>query len=346
MKLSELAAALGLSLRGGGEEEVSAAAPIDGAGPGSVTFLSSARFVSALAQVRPAAVITTPELAPQVAGAVLLSSNPQLDFARALGLFHPTYRPAPGIHPSAQIAPGARIGPGASIGAYVVIGERVQIGRDAVIHPHVVIYPDVVIGDSVVCHSHASIREGVRLGDRVTVHNGAVVGSEGFGFVQRDQDLVKIPQVGQVVVESDVEIGALAAIDRATVGVTIVRRGVKLDNFVHIGHNCEIGAFSRFAAQSGVGGSSVVGEWCEFGGQSGVADHARIGHRVRVAAGSGIPSAVADNSTVGGRPAVPIRLWRRQSAILRHLPELVARLRALEEKLELPTGGGEDLDRE
>jgi UDP-3-O-[3-hydroxymyristoyl] glucosamine N-acyltransferase len=342
MKLSELAAALGLSLRGAGEEEVSAAAPIDGAGPGTVTFLSSARFVSALAQVRPAAVITTAELAPQVTGAVLLSANPQLDFARALGLFHRAYRPARAIHPTAQIAPSARIGPGASIGAFVVIGERVQIGRDAVIHPHVVIYPDVIIGDGVVCHSQVSIREGVRLGDRVTIHNGAVLGSEGFGFVQQGEDLVKIPQIGQVLVESEVEIGALAAIDRATVGVTVVRRGVKLDNFVHIGHNCEIGAFSRFAAQSGVGGSSMVGEWCEFGGQSGVADHVRIGRQVRVAAGSGIPGAVADNSTVGGRPAVPIRLWRRQSAILRHLPELVARLRALEEKLGMATRSRED----
>src|SRR5579875_4042036 len=169
MKLSERATALGLSLRGAGEEEVSAAAPIDSAGPGSVTFLANARFASALAQVRPAAVITTAELASQVAGPVLLSSNPQLDFARALGLFHHAYRPPVGIHPSALIAPSARIGPGASIGAFVVIGERVQIGRDAVIHPHVVIYPDVVIGDGLVCHSHVSIREGVRLGDRVTL---------------------------------------------------------------------------------------------------------------------------------------------------------------------------------
>lgn len=332
MKVKDLARALGLEFRGDGDTEIAAAAPLDAAGPGSVTFVAAARYLGLLGAAAPACVIAAPDLAGQIGCAVLLSPDPQLDFVRTLELFHPPYRPPAGIDPTAIIAPGAQVGPESSIGAYAVIGEGVRIGRRAVIHPHVVIYRGVEIGDDFTCHSQAAIRDGVRIGDRVTIHNGAVIGSEGFGFVERDGTLIKVPQIGNVVIESDVEIGAGAAIDRATVGSTLIRRGVKLDNMVHIGHNCEIGEYSRFAAQAGVAGSARIGEWCEFGGQSGIADHARIGKRVRVAAGSGIPSHVADHQTIGGRPAVDIRIWRRQSAILRHLPELVARLRALEEK--------------
>jgi UDP-3-O-[3-hydroxymyristoyl] glucosamine N-acyltransferase len=208
----------------------------------------------------------------------------------------------------------------------------VKIGARAVIHPHVTIYPGVSIGDDFICHSHVSIRENVVISDRVVLHNGAVVGSEGFGFVEVGEGLAKIPQTGNVVLESDIEIGANTTIDRATVGSTYVRRGVKLDNLVHIGHNCEVGAYSRFAALTGIAGSTRIGEWCEFGGQTGVADHVRIGNRVRVAAQSGIPNDLADNATVGGSPAVAIRIWRRQFAALLHLPDLLRRVRALERK--------------
>ena len=219
-----------------------------------------------------------------------------------------------------------------------VIGDGVRIGVRAVIHPQVTIYPGVRIGDDFICHSHVSIRENVVIGDRVVLHNGAVIGSEGFGFVQVGEGLAKIPQTGNVVIEAEVEIGANTTIDRATVGSTFIRRGVKLDNLVHIGHNCDIGPYSRFAALSGIAGSTRIGEWCEFGGQSGVADHARIGDRVRVAAQGGIANDVAAGSTVGGSPAVPIRVWRRQFAALLHLPELLRRVRALERKAGIARG--------
>ena len=157
------------------------------------------------------------------------------------------------------MAPGVEIGEGTSIGAYVVIGAGVRIGARAVIHPQVTIYPGVRIGDDLICHSHVSIRENVVIGDRVVLHNGVVIGSEGFGFIQFGEGLAKIPQTGNVVIEADVEIGANTTIDRATVGSTWIRRGVKLDNLVHIGHNCEIGAYSRFAAMTGIAGSTRVG---------------------------------------------------------------------------------------
>lgn len=332
MKLGELADALGLELRGDRELEISAPAPIESAGAGTVSFVSQPRYLAMLERVSPACVIASREIAGQVGCAVLISNNPALDFARALAIFHPPYRPGPGIHPTAQIASDARIGQGASVGAYAVIGAGVSIGVRAVIHPHVTIYPGVTIGDDFICHSQVSIRERVVIGDRVVLHNGAVLGSEGFGFVEVGESLVKIPQTGNVVLESEVEIGAHTTIDRATVGSTLIRRGVKLDNLVHIGHNCEIGAYSRFAAMTGIAGSTRVGQWCEFGGQTGVADHARIGNRVRVAAQSGIPSHVADGLTISGSPAVEIRLWRRQFAALLRLPELLRRVRSLEKK--------------
>jgi UDP-3-O-[3-hydroxymyristoyl] glucosamine N-acyltransferase len=332
MKLGELARALGLELRGDGEIEIEAAVPLEAAAAGTVSFVSQPRYLGMLERVSPACVIVAAEMAERVRCAALISANPALDFARTLGLFYPPYRPQPGIDSSARVAPGVQIGDGASIGAYVVIGAGVRIGSRAMIHPQVTIYPGVRIGDDFTCHSHVSIREKVVIGDRVVLHNGAVIGSEGFGFVQVGEGLVKIPQTGNVVIEADVEIGANTTIDRATVGSTWIRRGVKLDNLVHVGHNCEVGSYSRFAALTGIAGSTRVGEWCEFGGQTGVADHARIGDRVRVAAQSGIANDVAAGLTVGGSPAVPIRVWRRQFAALLHLPELLRRVRALEKK--------------
>jgi len=332
MKLGELARALGRELRGDSELEIAAPVPIEAAGPGTITFVSQPRYLAMLERVSPSCVIVSPEMAEQVRSAALISPNPPFDFARTLGIFYPPYRPQPGVHPTAQLAPGVQIGEGASIGAYVVIAAGVKIGARAVIHPHVTIYPGVSIGDDFICHSHVSIRENVVISDRVVLHNGAVVGSEGFGFVEVGEGLAKIPQTGNVVLESDIEIGANTTIDRATVGSTYVRRGVKLDNLVHIGHNCEVGAYSRFAALTGIAGSTRIGEWCEFGGQTGVADHVRIGNRVRVAAQSGIPNDLADNATVGGSPAVAIRIWRRQFAALLHLPDLLRRVRALERK--------------
>jgi UDP-3-O-[3-hydroxymyristoyl] glucosamine N-acyltransferase len=343
MKLGQLSAALGLELRGDAELEISAAVPLEAAMPATISFVSQPRYLAMLERAEPSCLIVPAELAGKVQCAVLISANPSFDFARTLEILHPPHRPKPGIDPLAQIAPDARIGPEASIGAFVVIGAGVGIGARAVIHPQVAIYPGVSIGDDFVCHSHVSIRENVVIGDRVVLHNGSVIGSEGFGFVEVGGGLVKIPQVGNVVLESDVEVGANTTIDRATVGSTFIRRGVKLDNMIHIGHNCEIGAYSRFAALTGIAGSTRIGEWCEFGGQTGVADHVKIGNRVRVAAQSGIPGDIAgDNITISGAPALEIRRWRRQMAAYVRLPELVRRIRALERRAGLSAGGEDD----
>ncbi len=334
MKLSELASRLGLELRGDGEIEIAVPAPIEAAGPGTITFVAAARYLPALRESRASCVIVPEDLAAETQCAALISRNPHFDFARVLEIFFPPYRPPAGIDPTARIAGDARIAEDASIGAYCVIGAGTVIGRAAVIHPHVTIYPQVRIGDHFVCHSQVSIREGVSIGNHVTIMNGAVIGGDGFGFVEHEGALFKIPQVGSVIIEDDVEIGANTAIDRSTAGATIIRRGAKFDNLVQIGHNCEIGEYSRFAAQSGIAGSTRIGKWCQFGGQTGCADHVHIGDRVMVAAQSGIPGHVRDDTVVGGTPAVEMRVWRRMVAIQPRLPELVRRIRALEQQLE------------
>ncbi len=336
MKLRELANKLGLQLNGDPAIEIFAPAPVEAASPGTVIFVAAPKFAAALSAGAASAAITTAELARGAKCATLISANPYADFARVIGIFFPSYRPAPGIDPSASIASDAKVGPNASIGAHAVIGSGVRIGRDAVVHPHVTIYPNVTIGDDFTCHSHASIREGVTIGNRVTILNGAVVGADGFGFVEDAGGLVKIPQVGSVVLEDDVEIGANSTVDRATLGATVLHRGVKLDDQVHIGHNCEIGEYSRFAAQTGIAGSVRIGKWCLFGGQVGCADHINIGNRVMVGAKSGIAGNLKDGVIVGsGIPAVDVRTWRRYVAVLPRLPELLRRIRTLEEQIGL-----------
>jgi UDP-3-O-[3-hydroxymyristoyl] glucosamine N-acyltransferase len=333
MKLAEIAARLELELNGDGAIEILTPAPIEAAGPGTITFASGPKYATALRASGASCAIVPAEMAGEARGATIISANPPFDFARVLTLFFPPYRPATGIDPSAHIAADVTIGEGASIGAYAVIGSGAVIGRNAVIHPHVTIYPKVTIGDDFTCHSQVSIREGVTIGNRVTLLNGAVIGADGFGFVEHNGDLIKVPQAGSVVIEDDVEIGANTTVDRATMGATIIRRGVKLDNLIQIGHNSEVGEFSRMAAQAGLAGSVKVGQWCQFGGQSGFADHAKVGDRARVIAQAGVHNDLAADALVGGAPAIDMRVFRRMVAVEPRLPELARRLRALEQKI-------------
>jgi UDP-3-O-[3-hydroxymyristoyl] glucosamine N-acyltransferase len=340
MKLREIATKLGLELRGDGEVEIAMPAPIEAAGSGMITFAVGAKYAAALRASSASAAIVAAEVAAEARCPVLISANPVFDFSRVLGIFFPPYRPPAGIHPTAIIAGDAQIGAEASIGAYCVIGAGVVIGRDAVIHPQVTIYPNVTIGDGFTCHSQVSIREGVTIGNRVTILNGAVIGADGFGFVEHGGDLVKVPQVGSVAIEDDVEIGANTTIDRATMGATTIRRGVKLDNLIQIGHNSEVGEFSRMAAQSGMAGSVRIGKWCQFGGQSGFADHVKVGDHARVIAQCGVHKDLSEDALVGGSPAIDLRKFRRMAAVEPRLPEIIRRLRALEQRLEREKGQG------
>lgn len=334
MQLAELAKLLGCELHGDGSVEIVRAAPIESAGAGDITFIANQRYMRFLDGLAAAAVILSPD-APAVAVPSLRTADPYVAFAKAVELFFRPVAMPSGIHPTAQIAAGVSIGPNAAIGAYAVIGENVRIGADARIGPHVVIYPEVSIGERFIAHAQVTIRERVRIGSDVILHSGSVIGSEGFGYIPVDGALRRLPQAGDVVIEDAVEIGANSTIDRAMVGSTVLRRGAKLDNLVMIAHGCEVGEHSAMAAQAGLSGSTRLGKWVRMGGQVGSAGHLTIGDGAQVSAQSGLVNSVAAGVTVGGTPAVEFTLWRRMMVAAKRLPELLKRVRRIEQHLGL-----------
>ncbi len=254
--------------------EITRVAGIEHAQPGDLTFVANPRYHRFLGRTRASAVILAAGDASQAPCAVLRSDHPQLSFAQALRLFAgDPPRPA-GIDPRAFVAPDATLGPDVAVGPFAVIAERAVVGARSVVHAHAVIGPGARVGEDCLIHAHVSIRERVRIGDRVVIQNGAVIGSDGFGFVkQPDGTHLKIPQLADVVIEDDVEIGANTTIDRPAVGETRIRAGSKIDNLVQIGHGVSIGRNVLLAAQVGIAGSSIVEDDVVLAGQVGVSGH-------------------------------------------------------------------------
>jgi UDP-3-O-[3-hydroxymyristoyl] glucosamine N-acyltransferase len=331
--LRELASKTGCTLRGDGDVDVRRVCGVDEAGPGDLTFIANPRYVSRLASTKASAVIVSPDLETPLPS--LVSPNPYLAYAQAATLLHPPQRPAPGVDPSARVDPTAVVGESVHVGALAVIGARVRLGARSVVHPHVVLYPDVTVGEDCILHSGAQVREGCRLGDRVIVQNGAVIGSDGFGFAKdADGRYEKIPQVGIVVVEDDVEIGALTAIDRSSMHETRIGHGTKIDNLVQIGHSVTVGTDTVLAGQVGIAGSTKIGDRVVLAGQVGVAGHVTVGDGAVATAQSGIPNSVEPGAFVSGYPAIENRAWLKAAAVFPRLPELLRRLRELERKVE------------
>ncbi|HKA28688.1 MAG TPA: UDP-3-O-(3-hydroxymyristoyl)glucosamine N-acyltransferase [Candidatus Binatia bacterium] len=342
MKLGELARLLGAVLEGASPDvEITGVAAIEDAVPGTVTVLADRRLESRLARTRASAVLVGPD-APAASWPVLRVAHPWVAFARAMELFHPPQRPPAGVHPTALVAASAVLGPGAFVGPYVVIGDDVQIGRDAVLHAHVTLYRGVRIGDGFTAHAGAVVREDVVIGDRVTLHAGSVIGSDGFGFVPLPDGHRKIPQVGTVILEDDVEIGANATVDRATLGATRIGRGTKLDNLVMIGHGSQLGPGCLLAAQVGLAGSMRLGAGVMMGGQAGASGHFLIGDGAQIAAQSGVHREVPAGGVYSGYPAIEVRRWRRMVNAVPRLPEVFRRLRRVEKAVGLSPGGSDE----
>lgn len=333
MTLGELARRLECPLEGDAAIEIRRVAKIEEAGPGDLTFLANPKYASKLATTRASAVIMNGD-APSAPCAVIRSASPYLTFARAAQALSPVTPPPPGVHAMTAIGAGATIDPTASIGAFSVIGAGATIGARTVVHPHVVIGAGTTIGADCILYPHVSINDRCVVGNRVIVQNGAVIGSEGFGFAQRpDGSHEKIPQTAPVVIEDDVEIGANSTIDRPAVGETRIKAGTKLDNLVQIGHGVVLGRNVLLAAQVGIAGSCVLGDNVVFGGQVGLSGHLTIGDRAKAAGQSGITNSVDADAFVSGYPAIDNGEWRRSSVVFRKLPEMRRQLRALEERL-------------
>jgi UDP-3-O-[3-hydroxymyristoyl] glucosamine N-acyltransferase len=332
VKLRELAERLGCELLGDGGAEIRGVAGLEQAGPGDLAFLANPKYAAQLAGTKASAVVVAPGQEAPVPR--LVAKNPYLAFARAVGLLCPPARPDAGIDPAARVDPTAVLGAEVHVGAFAVVGPRARVGARTVLRPHVVLYEDVSVGEDCLLHSGVQVRERCRIGDRVVVQNGAVIGGDGFGFARDDDGRYhKFPQIGSVVIEDDVEIGALTAIDRAALGETRIGRGTKLDNLVQVGHSVRIGRDSVLAGQVGIAGSTTVGDRVTLAGQVGVAGHLTIGDGVVATAQTGIPSSIEGGKVVSGYPAIDNRAWLRSSAVFAKLPELQRRVRELEARL-------------
>ena len=315
LTLAQLAERIGAELCGEGSAVVSSAATLEDAGPGDVSFLSNPKYGKQLETTRAGAVIVSPGVASDRL-TLLKTSDPYYAFARAVVALHGHRKhPHEGIHPRAYVEYTATIGEGTVLypGAYV--GPRARIGRDCVLYPNAVVYDECV------------------LGDRVMVHAGASIGHDGFGYATSKGVHHKIPQVGNVVLEDDVEVGANAAIQRAAMGSTVIGKGTKVDSLVSIGHGVKVGEYGLLVSQVGIAGSTVLGHHVTLGGQVGVAGHLKIGDNVVMAAQGGILNDVPDQSTLMGAPAMPIRQARRVYVLFTQLPELADRVRGLEQQV-------------
>ncbi len=333
MKLRDIADRIECRLEGDGDLEIRRVAGIEDAGPGDLTFFSNPKYSAKLRQTRASAVILG-EQAEAAPCAMLRVGHPYLAFARAMEVFHPGARPPAGVHRLADVAASAEIAASASIGAFVSIADGARVGERSVVYPHVTIGADARIGDDCVIHARVSIRERVEVGHRVVIQDGAVLGSDGFGFAPTPLGSHhKIPQVGGVVIEDDVEIGANTTIDRPAVGRTRIGAGTKIDNLVQVAHGVTVGTHVLLAAQVGIAGSTTIEDHVTLAGQVGVAGHLTIGARTVATAQTGIPNSVEAGSFISGYPAIPNRDWLKSSAVFRRLPELRKTLADLDRRL-------------
>ncbi len=344
MRLAELAARLHCVLEGDGEANIASVASLGHAGPGDLSYLADARYLTQAAASRAGALLAPPDLAlPPASGAAsaharrvnwLRTPRPDLALAQALELLRPAWRPPPGIHPTASIHPTAQLGPECHVGAFVAIGEGCRLGPGAVLHPHVVLYPRVVAGARLLVHAHVVIREDTRLGDDVVLQPGVVLGGDGYGFARRDDGShAKVPQVGVVDIGDRVEIQANSCVDRATLEATYIRSGVKIDNLTQVAHNCEVGPDTLLCAQVGLAGSTRIGARAVLAGQVGVAGHCTLGDEVVITAQSGTHGDLPAGGMYSGSPAFDHAQWLRATAVFARLGELQREVRKLRARL-------------
>ncbi len=314
--------------------EITGLAALDKAGPGDLSFLTNPRYKYLLETTRAGVILTGETLEKQYGFAVLKVSNPYLALAKILTHFHPVSLPEPGIHSTAVIGNNFRSGDNVSVSSHVTIGADVSIGSSSTILPGAFIGDNTTIGEHCIINPNVTICHGTVIGSRVIIHAGAVIGSDGFGFARDGAKYIKVPQVGHVVVEDDVEIGANTTIDRGSMGVTRICRGTKLDNLIQLAHNVVIGEDTAIAAQTGISGSTQVGTRVTMGGQVGVNGHIKIGDDSILTAKSGITKSISPKSIISGFPPAPHRRWLRNQSVLNHGVELKKQIQKLETELD------------
>lgn len=330
--LGELAALVGGKVEGDPGLEISGVAALEEAQSGQITFLARRKYLPLLSRSGAAAVVVEPGIA--VDRPAVLVPDPYLAFSKILAFFHPSGPARSGVDPRALVEEGAVLEGEVAVYPFAWVGKGARLGAGVILHSGVAVGEGVVIGRDSVIHSNASLYPGVVIGERVVIHSGAVLGSDGFGYVRDAEGRQrKIPQVGRVIVEDEVEIGANVCIDRATLGTTIIGRGTKIDNLVQIAHNVKVGENSVLVAQVGVSGSVTIGSGVTVAGQVGFADHVTVGDGSIIGAQAGVAKDVEPGTVLMGTPAIPHTLWRRAQACVARLPEWARKLQEFEKRL-------------
>jgi UDP-3-O-[3-hydroxymyristoyl] glucosamine N-acyltransferase len=335
MRVRELAEWLGATFEGDGERELTAVAALESAGAGDVAFVGT-RKAAAMAESSAAGCLIVPVEWPSPSyRTVIRAVEPRTAFARAMNRFYPTAELKPGVHPTAMVGKEVEIGALVFIGPYAVVGDQTRIGVAAAIHAGSVVGKRVSLGEGCVLHPNVTVYDNVDIGRGSILHSGCVIGADGFGYVMEDERWHKFPQVGRVEIADFVEIGADSCVDRAALGVTSIGEGTKLDNMVHVGHNCRIGRHVVVAAQTGFSGGVVVEDYAVIGGQVGIGDKARIESRAVLGSGCGVLSSkiVRGGQTVWGTPARPLKQHLEQLASMAHVPDMRKELVEMKRRL-------------
>ena len=330
--LKELAQLVGGVCQGPEDLKIRGLAAIHQAGPEEITFVARAKFARQIDSSRAGAFIVSPDLG-HVPRPLIITSDPYLAYAKIATVFAPPPRRWPGISNQAYMGANCQVGEDVSIAPFVWIGDNVSLGDRATLFPGVVLGHGATIGADTMLYANVTVGDSCSLGNRVIVHSGTVIGADGFGFAPDGAAFYKIPQLGSVVIEDDVEIGANCTIDRGALGETRICRGVKIDNLVMVAHNVVIGENSIIVAQVGISGSTQIGRNVILAGQVGIVGHLNIGDGVRIGAQSGVPNSIPAGRVVMGSPALPHNEYLRMSVVQKKLPELYDRLKALEKQV-------------
>ncbi|MGI6231837.1 MAG: UDP-3-O-(3-hydroxymyristoyl)glucosamine N-acyltransferase [Prevotella sp.] len=304
--------------------------------PGAISFLANEKYIHYVYSTKSSIVLldSSIKLSEPVSATLIVVDNARDCVAKLLQLYASAQPKKQGVSSMAFIAPSAKVGKDCYVGPFAVVGENVEIGDGCQIYPNVVIEDNAKIGSNCIFYPNVSIYHDCKVGNNVILHSGCVIGADGFGFAPNGSSYDKIPQIGIVTIEDNVEIGANSCIDRSTMGSTYVRKGVKLDNLVQIAHNTDIGENTVMSAQVGIAGSTKVGQWCMFGGQVGIAGHITIGDKVFLGAQSGVPSSLESNQTLIGTPPMGKLPYFKSQALFQRLPEIYKQLNAMQKEIE------------
>jgi UDP-3-O-[3-hydroxymyristoyl] glucosamine N-acyltransferase len=304
--------------------------------PGAISFLSNPKYTHYIYDTQSSIVLVNKDFEPEkeIKATLIKVDNAYESLAKLLNLYEMSKPKKTGVDPLAYIAPTAKIGENVYIAPFACVGDNAEIGDNTSLHPHATVGSGAKVGSNCILYPHATVYHDCRVGNNCILHAGSVVGADGFGFAPSPEGYEKIPQIGITILEDNVEIGANTCIDRATMGATIIRKGVKLDNLIQIAHNVEVGSNTVMASQVGVAGSTKIGEWCMLGGQVGVAGHITIGNKVNMGAQSGVHGSIKDGEALIGTPPIGLKNYFKSSAVFKKLPDMYLELNSLKKEIE------------